>query len=76
VLRRFLNDSTPPAINLTWVVGDNINDLELMRLADRAFTIEPKTTALLNEPCISQISSFDELLTMLPNHELVAQSSD
>jgi glucosyl-3-phosphoglycerate synthase len=76
VLRRFLNDSTPPAINLTWVVGDNINDLELMRLADRAFTIDPKTTALLNEPCISQISSFDELLTMLPNHELVAQSSD
>jgi phosphoserine phosphatase len=73
VLRRFLNDQTLPAINLTWVVGSNSNDLELMQLADRAFSIDTKSPVLRNEPGITQISSFDELLEMLPNHELVAQ---
>ncbi len=74
VLRWFLTDPNPPAINLTWVVGDNMNDLELMRLADRAFTIDPKSPALTAEPGITQIASFDELLALLPNHELVTQA--
>lgn len=74
VLRRFLTDPNPPAINLTWVVGDNLNDLELMRLADRAFAIDPKSPALTAEPGITPIASFDELLTLLPNHELVVQA--
>ena len=63
---------TLPAINLTWVIGDNINDLQLMQLADRAFAIDPKSPILRNEPFITQIESFEELLAMLPNHELVA----
>jgi glucosyl-3-phosphoglycerate synthase len=71
VLCRFLTDPSSHAINLTWVVGNNINDLELMRLADRAFAIDPKSLALRNELGITQISSFEELLAMLPNHELV-----
>lgn len=75
VLRRFLTDSNPPVVNLTWVVGDNINDLELMRLADHAFAIDPKSPALTNEPGITPIASFDELLAMLPNHELVSQAA-
>lgn len=75
VLRRFLTDPNPPAVNLTWVVGDNINDLELMRLADRAFAIDPKSPALTNEPGITPIASFDELLALLPNHELVTQAA-
>ena len=72
VLRRFLNDPNPPAVNLTWVVGDNINDLELMRLADRAFAIDPKSPALTTEPGVTAIDSFEELLALLPNHELVS----
>jgi phosphoserine phosphatase len=75
VLRCFLTDPTLPAINLTWVIGDNINDLQLMQLADRAFAIDPKSPILRNEPFITQIESFEELLAMLPNHELVNQSS-
>lgn len=75
VLRQFLTDPNPPAINLTWVVGDNINDLELMRLADRAFAIDPKSPALTTEPGITPIASFDELLALLPNHELVVQAA-
>jgi len=76
VLRRFITDPTPPAIDHTWVVGNNINDLELMRLADRAFAIDSKSLIFQNEPGIMQIESFEELLAMLPNHELVVQASD
>jgi hypothetical protein len=59
----------------TWVIGDNINDLQLMQLADRAFAIDPKSPILRNEPFITQIESFEELLAMLPNHELMVQLS-
>jgi 2-hydroxy-3-keto-5-methylthiopentenyl-1-phosphate phosphatase len=75
VLRCFLTDPTLPAINLRWVIGDNINDLQLMQLADRAFAIDSKSPLLRNEPFITQIESFEELLAMLPNHELVVQPS-
>jgi hypothetical protein len=47
-----------------------------MRLADRAFAIDSKSLILQNEPGIMQIESFEELLAMLPNHELVVQASD
>lgn len=74
VLRRFLADPTLPAVNLTWMVGDNVNDLALMHLCDRAFVIEPKSTIFANEPSITTIVSFEELLNLLPDHELVAQA--
>lgn len=71
VLLRFLRDgeNNPPAISLTWAIGDNLNDLAMMRLADRAFTIEPKTSALMHDPKITQISSFQELMSLLPPQE-------
>jgi HAD superfamily phosphoserine phosphatase-like hydrolase len=71
VLRRFLSDPKAPAVNLSWVVGDHINDLALMRMADRAFAIDPKSPVLTADPSISIIHSFEELLALLPNHELV-----
>lgn len=71
VLRRFLSDSVQPAINLTWAVGDNLNDLELLHLADRAFAIDPKSSALTNDAKITVIASFNDLLALLPNHELI-----
>jgi glucosyl-3-phosphoglycerate synthase len=42
VLRRILTDVSPPAIDISWVVAANARDLGLMRLADRAFYIEPQ----------------------------------
>ena len=63
------------AINLKWFMGNNINDLELMQLANRAFALDPKSPIFRNEPFITQIESFEELLAMLPNHELVVQPS-
>ncbi len=66
VLRRFLTDTSVPAIHSTWVVAANVNDLALMRLADRAFTIEPTSDRLVEEPGVMQIESFKALLPLLP----------
>lgn len=71
VLRRFLADDSGGDINLTWVVGDNDNDLALMHLADKAFAIDPKSAKLFNDPKITLVDSFEELLALLPNHELI-----
>lgn len=74
VLRRFLSDTTQPMINHTWAVGDNLNDLELLRLADQAFAIGPKSPALIAESKIKVVTSFDELLDLLQNHKLAGPS--
>lgn len=68
VLRRFLSDTTQPTVNHTWAVGDNLNDLELLRLVDHAFVIDPKSPVLTREPRITVIKSFDDLMELLPNH--------
>lgn len=66
VLRRFKADEEAPPLLECWAVGDNLNDLGLLRLADRAFAIEPKAEALRSEPGITVIQSFDELLPLVP----------
>jgi glucosyl-3-phosphoglycerate synthase len=66
VLRAFLNDLEGPAVDETWVVGDNVSDLALMRMANKAFAIDPKSVALANEPTITCIDSFEQLLALLP----------
>lgn len=72
VLRHFLNDPNPIKIELTWAIGDNLNDLELMRLVDKAFAIDAKSSVLTNEPGITSIDSFEGLIELLPNHELIS----
>lgn len=71
VLRHFLNDKNDSQIELTWAIGDNLNDMALLRMVNRAFVIEPKSSALTNIPNVTEIKSFEELLQLLPNHELV-----
>jgi phosphoserine phosphatase len=66
VLRRFRADDVGLPVTECWAVGDNLNDLELLRLADRAYAIEPKAEALRNEPGITVIQSFEELLPLVP----------
>ncbi|MFZ9407796.1 MAG: hypothetical protein ACO26U_11980, partial [Burkholderiaceae bacterium] len=69
VLRRFMNSGDAPDIKLTWVIGDNRNDLALMRMADRAFAIDPKVPELKNDPRIEVIQTFSELTNLLPETE-------
>ena len=66
VLRRFRADDGGPPLLECWAIGDNLNDLGLLRLADRAFAIEPKAAALRSEPGVTVIASFAELLPLVP----------
>lgn len=69
VLRHFLADPTLPAITESWVVGGNLNDVALMRLADRAFVVAQTSPGFCGEPCITEIASFADLLALLPESE-------
>lgn len=66
VLRRFRAERNGAPLLECWAVGDNLNDLGLLRLADRAFAIEPKADALRREPGVRVIDGFDELLPLVP----------
>lgn len=83
VLRRILTDVSPPAIDISWVVAANARDLGLMRLADRAFYIEPYRIASTARPSLilpkvvsiesgyTRVESFAALATFLPVVETV-----
>lgn len=66
VLRRFRSDDGGPPLLECWAIGDNANDLGLLRLADRGFVIDPKSPALRDDPSLVVIESFDELLPLVP----------
>ena len=66
VVRRFRADSSLPPVREFWAVGDNLNDLELLRVSDRAFAIDAKSSLMRKEPGITQIASFHELLALVP----------
>jgi phosphoserine phosphatase len=43
VVRRFRRDAAHTPWQTIWAVGDHVNDLDMLREADRAFVIEPKS---------------------------------
>lgn len=63
VLQRFLSNKVKPAFKEVWAVGDNLNDLNMLNLADRAFVIEPKTTVFQKHKHIIEIRSFTDLVS-------------
>jgi glucosyl-3-phosphoglycerate synthase len=81
VLRRILTDVSPPAIDISWVVAANARDLGLMRLADRAFYIEPpRIPTATRQPIVlpkvvniesgyTRVDSFVALGALLPSAE-------
>ncbi|MGA1327529.1 MAG: glycosyltransferase [Rubrivivax sp.] len=66
VVRRFRDDPTEPRVEEVWAVGDNLNDLEMLREADRAFVIDPKSPRISREADATRIDSFEALLPMVP----------
>lgn len=66
VLRRIRAEASPVPLCLTWAVGDNLNDLALLREADRGFAIDPKAAELGNDPRVTVVSSFAELRRLVP----------
>jgi len=61
VVHRFRSDRTEPRVETIWAVGDNRNDLGMLREADRAFVIAPKVPELEREADATRLASFDEL---------------
>lgn len=61
VVRRLREDGRQPPISEIWAVGDNVNDLGMLRAADRSFTIEPKSPLLTQVPGINVLTSFADL---------------
>ena len=66
VLRRFRADPAEPRVTEVWAMGDNLNDLEMLREADRAFAIDPKSSRLEREADAARVSSFEALLAWVP----------
>lgn len=64
-LQRLRADAAPAALEC-WAVGDNLNDLALLRLADRAFAMEPKSPLLAQTPGITVVSGFEDLMAWVP----------
>lgn len=66
VLRRFRHDPNEPRVQEVWAMGDNANDLEMLREADRAFVIEPKVPHLVRDSDATLVKSMEELLAIVP----------
>jgi phosphoserine phosphatase len=62
VANRFLTKKSKPAFKEVWAVGDNINDLHMLKLVDRPFVIEPKSPQLTQIKGVTTIESFRDLL--------------
>jgi phosphoserine phosphatase len=61
-LRRFREDTASPRVEEIWAVGDNLNDLETLRQADRAYVIESKSPRLARESDAVRIASFEAVV--------------
>jgi phosphoserine phosphatase len=64
VLARFLEDDKQPRVTETWAVGDNVNDIGLLRRVDRAFAMDPKAPEVLRVPGIVRVESFADLVAL------------
>lgn len=68
VLRRLLADDAAPGWKpfvTAWAVGDNLNDLELLRAAHRAFVVEPKSPRLRHVPGVIEFGDYTELSALV-----------
>ena len=65
VVRQFRHPDIQPRFEDIWAVGDNENDIEMLRLADKAWMIEPKSPRMLNLESVVQMAHFDELTAAL-----------
>jgi glucosyl-3-phosphoglycerate synthase len=62
VVRHFRSDEAQPPVDTVWAVGDDLDDLALLRAAGRAFVIAPKSARLVADAGAVEIRGFDELL--------------
>ncbi|MCK6433937.1 MAG: glycosyltransferase [Burkholderiaceae bacterium] len=61
VVARIRASAGEPPIETVWAVGDNLNDLDMLQQADRAFVIEPQHDSLVREADATRIDDFSDL---------------
>lgn len=67
VVRRLREDLSRPRVSEVWAVGDKLDDLALLRDADRAFVINPQSPRLLASlPHAAAVESFEDLMALAP----------
>ena len=66
VLRRLRDEVEGAPWDAIWAVGDHLNDLEMLRGADRAFVIDPKRPTLARDAQAMRLDAFDELAALEP----------
>ncbi|MBL8326555.1 MAG: glycosyltransferase [Rubrivivax sp.] len=76
VIRRFRGDPGEPRVQEVWAIGDNDNDLGMLREADRAFVVEPKSPHLKHEADAPQVGSFEDLMLHVPKGRGVPSASE
>jgi phosphoserine phosphatase len=65
VVARFRHGSIQPRFEEIWALGDNENDIDMLRVADRAWMIEPKSPRMRSVQGVTEITHFDELSAAL-----------
>ncbi|HBK44174.1 MULTISPECIES: HAD-IB family phosphatase [unclassified Polynucleobacter] len=61
VIKQFLSKNNKPSFTEVWAIGDQLNDLDMLLLADKAFVVDPKSPELLKHKHIKHVSSFEDL---------------
>jgi glucosyl-3-phosphoglycerate synthase len=72
VVRRVRADPATPRIDAVWAVGDNVNDLGMLREADRAFVMAPKSPTLAKDAGAMEVRSFEDLMPFVPELAVTA----
>jgi len=75
VVARFRDEPSEPRITEIWAMGDNVNDLEMLRAAERAIVIAPKHPHLARDADALKVESFEALLHLVPQQEAAAEPS-
>lgn len=66
VVARLRDDRAEPRVAEVWALGDNLNDLAMLRAADRAWVIDPKHPHLARDADAQAVAGFAELMAAVP----------
>lgn len=72
VVARFRQAGPEPRIDTVWAMGDNANDLEMLRAADHAIVIDPKRPNLARDADAMRVNDFAALMVVVPEEASAA----
>lgn len=73
VLAALKREALPEGFDLVWAVGNDVDDLPMLRLADRAFVVGDRAEALINQlPGATVLQHFGDLVIPDPEAAIAA----